>query len=75
MASRKSKVVVGREALTMVRPEGSDAPTIYVYAGGPVPAGADAEDVKRLLDEGYLEEVDAPDTSAPTAEVANPDDA
>lgn len=50
--------LVGREALTMVRPAGSTAPSVYVFAGDPVPAGCDEEDLARLLEEGYLEYIE-----------------
>jgi hypothetical protein len=67
-ARKKTKRLVGKNALTMVRPEGSDAPSIYVYAGEPVPAGADPDDVKRLIDEGYLEEQEVAATSSDDGE-------
>jgi hypothetical protein len=58
-----SKRYVGAEALTMVRPEGSAAPSIYVFEGDAVPAGADPDDVARLVDEGYLVEQEVADVA------------
>jgi hypothetical protein len=53
-----AKQLVGKAPLTLVRAGGS---MVYVYAGQPVPSGADDADVKRLLDEGFLVEVGEPE--------------
>lgn len=55
-----SKQYVGAEPLTMVRiGSGESATMVYVFAGAPVPDGADPDDVKRLVDEGFLVAQDA----------------
>ena len=46
---------ISKAPLTYVRLKGGSA--VHVHKGGHVPASADPEDVKRLVKEGFLEEV------------------
>lgn len=48
----------GVAPLTGVLTDGG-AKQVHVYQGAPVPAGADLDDVARLVKEGYLVETDA----------------
>lgn len=47
-----AKQLFGKAALSLVRTASGSVD--YVYAGAPVPAGADEADVARLVDEGFL---------------------
>lgn len=60
---------VGVAPLTLVRTLGEDGAgmTVYVYAGRPVPDNADADDVKRLVKEGFLVKVKAKSKSQRSA--------
>lgn len=49
---------IGKAALTLVR---ADSSLVYVYAGEPVPGGADEADVARLVEEGFIVPVGEPD--------------
>ena len=51
--TKKSKVLVGKAPLTVVR---TGTSMVQVYAGAPVPEDITPEDAKRLLEEDYLEE-------------------
>lgn len=64
---------MGVAPLTLVKTNGG-ASAVYVYAHQPVPAGADADDVKRLVDEGYLAKLggDGPVASQPEGGPALP---
>ena len=54
-----AKNYIGKAPLTMART--TEGGYVYVYEGAPVPANTDADDLKRLVDEGFLEEdKDAP---------------
>lgn len=63
--------LVGKAPLSLVRTVGGSME--YVYAGRPVPAGADPADVRRLLGEGFLVEVDSVESAA-EVQVETPDD-
>lgn len=58
-----AKRIIGAEALTVVRLQGGSRTN--VHKGQPVPASADPDDVKRLLKEKYLAEVDDTDAAEP----------
>lgn len=73
-----SKRYVSAEPLTMVRVGSGEAVTMaYVFEGAPVPEGADPDDVKRLVDEGFLVEqevADSGDEDGPPAKSASKGD-
>lgn len=56
MSTQKS--YIGVAPLTMARTTAGGY--VSVYAGNPVPGGVTSEDLKRLLDEGFLGEQEAP---------------
>lgn len=62
-----AKKYVGVAALTMAKTEAGGY--IQIYAGDPVPAGIDPDDLKRLVDEGFLGEAD--EEKAPAKKAAS----
>ena len=66
-----AKQLMGKAPLSLVRTVNSSLE--YVYAGKPVPRGADPADVRRLLDEGFLAEEELPDAE-PVAEQESVED-
>lgn len=70
MATAKAsspKKYVGVAPLTMVR---TDPPGyVHVFAGDPVPVSIAADDLERLVEEGFLAE----DTSTPEEPAADPE--
>lgn len=57
-----SKQYIGKAPFTMART--AVGGYVNVLKDDPAPSGLNEEDLKRLVDEGYLEEVAAPDESA-----------
>ena len=78
-----AKQYFGKAALTVVRQK-SNGSRIYVYAGQPVGEDVDAAEIYRLEAEGFIEDVEIPETiedfdldsdsgDGPPAESANKD--
>ena len=60
MAASKSYQVVKPLVITK-KPDGSD---LYLYENAPVPEGVSADEIKRLLDEGFIAEASAAQAAA-----------